>query len=244
MAGSEQANHESDDASPQRVAETWAALLAHWTSFARAAASLPKDADGERWRASVPGIIGLQAITMALGDLDRLASGPGGPAEHAVGVDRAAIQIREHAATINQAWRAEAMPSGIIELMEDARAALEGARESGTEIVTETPRLTRNPAELISAIRSLGFDGEAFAIPGGTFVQAGTPIAFLHANKGAPIPDAVRRAAIAWGEPAVVHRVPVMRQVYRTKVGDEVQDRIVPMSDTLPAGQPMLMPIG
>src|SRR5262245_40321112 len=48
---------------------TWPALLGHWTAFAQNSLALPKTADGDRWRAAVPAIIGLQALTHALGDL-------------------------------------------------------------------------------------------------------------------------------------------------------------------------------
>ena len=33
---------------------TWTALLARWIEFAKASVALPDDAEGDRWRSSVP----------------------------------------------------------------------------------------------------------------------------------------------------------------------------------------------
>lgn len=98
---------------------TWAALLAHWTDFARSALALPRTVDGDRWRRSVPTIIGLQAVTFALGDLGNLPDD-----EAALGRDRAEILIGRHDAELGAIWSDEGLPVPLSELLSDARAAL------------------------------------------------------------------------------------------------------------------------
>ncbi|HRP64065.1 MAG TPA: hypothetical protein PK400_12270, partial [Phycisphaerales bacterium] len=56
----------------QTEALTWTGLLSQWVRFAQSAPALPKNAEGERWRAAVPSVIALQAVTFALNDLARL----------------------------------------------------------------------------------------------------------------------------------------------------------------------------
>ena len=70
---------------------TWAALLARWVNFARSAVALPDDAQGRAWKSAVPDIIALQAVTMALGELDQLPT-----EERALGLDRAQVLIDRH----------------------------------------------------------------------------------------------------------------------------------------------------
>lgn len=74
---------------------TWAALLGKWTELARASVAFPRNAEGERWRRCVPDVIGLQAITHALGELDLLRED-----ERGLALDRAAIGIKTHAASL------------------------------------------------------------------------------------------------------------------------------------------------
>ena len=101
---------------------TWAVLLGRWTDFARAAVALPRDADGDRWRASVAPVIGLQAVTFALGDLDRLE-----PAERALGLDRAEVLIGRYSGELHEHWRGVPMHGELVRLIEDAMAALASA---------------------------------------------------------------------------------------------------------------------
>lgn len=105
------------------TAQTWAALLSHWTEFARASVAFPRDSGGMRMRASVVPAIGLQAVTFALGDLDRLNAN-----ERAVSLDRAEVLIRGCAEAIEDAWRGEAAHPGLLELIDDARRALDAAK--------------------------------------------------------------------------------------------------------------------
>jgi hypothetical protein len=98
---------------------TWAALLGRWTEFARASVALPRNAEGDRWRRAVPAIIGLQAVTYGLGEMDRLA-----PDERALGLDRAAVLIDRHAAELCALWGAAPARHELAELIADSRSAL------------------------------------------------------------------------------------------------------------------------
>lgn len=102
-------------------------MLGRWTDLARASLALPRGAEGDRWRAATPGIIGLQAVTYALGDLAALSA-----EERAVGIDRAEILIRRHEAELAALWDGSDMHPELAALVADARAALAGAR-SGVE---------------------------------------------------------------------------------------------------------------
>ncbi len=98
---------------------TWAALLGKWTEFARASVALPTTGEGRRWRASVAPVISLQAVTLALGDLERLAHD-----ERPLALDRAEVAIDADERTLRQAWESAGLPDKVEELLADARAAL------------------------------------------------------------------------------------------------------------------------
>jgi hypothetical protein len=108
---------------------TWAALLGRWTALAQTSLALPATPEGDRWRQSVPSIVALQAVCMALGDdagLARLA-----PDERALRVDRAGLLIAHHTAMLGAIWRTTDGPTAapvalhpeLASLLDDARAA-------------------------------------------------------------------------------------------------------------------------
>jgi len=97
---------------------TWAALLGRWIDFARSAVALPDDAEGRAWKAAVPDIIGLQAVTMALGEADELDAD-----ERALGLDRARVLIDRHVTNLTHLF-GEALHPKLEEMIDDARAAL------------------------------------------------------------------------------------------------------------------------
>ena len=228
---------------------TWSVLLSKWTEFARASAAFPKDAEGERWRASVAPIISLQAITFALGELDALTD----PDERPVALDRAAVGAREAATALHDAWRGHDLPDGIRELIDDANTALAAARHAGVEWTLAADRFTApHPAELAEALRRAGFTGDLFApSPGVTLVRT-EPVIFAredpHAAGGGP-PRAPEVAAMiaeylaCEAEPSVV---PGPRQVYRQfdfAKGGVSRDYVCPIEGELPPGQPLLAPV-
>lgn len=100
----------------------WAALLARWMDFARAAVALPEDPEGDRWRASVSPIITLQAVTMALGELHLIA-----PADRPVAMDRASFLIDRESESLEATWSSDP-PGEVQRLVADARATLDAAK--------------------------------------------------------------------------------------------------------------------
>ncbi len=114
---------------PQKL--TWAALLGRWVEFAQAAVALPDDAQGRNWRQAVPAIIGLQAVTMALGDADQLA-----PDQRALGLDRAEILIDRHVRQLHGIFGRSQLHPMLEELILDAHSAL---RRAGGADETDHP---------------------------------------------------------------------------------------------------------
>lgn len=97
---------------------TWTALLGKWIEFAQSAVVLPDDQPGRAWKASVPAIIELQAVTFALAELTELPA-----ADQPVARDRAAHLIDRAGATLSRAWD-EHIPENVTEIISDARTAL------------------------------------------------------------------------------------------------------------------------
>lgn len=100
-------------------AMTWTALLGRWMQFAQATLALREEDDGEKWRASVPAIINLQAVTFALADLDRLP-----PEEYALAIDKAELLITTSAAQLDAIWADAVRSPSLNEIIADARHAL------------------------------------------------------------------------------------------------------------------------
>ena len=103
------------------AAVTWAALLGHWTDFARAALARPDDADGRSLRDSVPDLIQLQAVWFALRELEGLPAD-----EAALGRDRAGVLIERHGGALRRRF-GDALPGGMADLIADAERALAAA---------------------------------------------------------------------------------------------------------------------
>lgn len=226
---------------------TWPALLAHWTAFAQSSLALPKTAEGDRWRASVPSVIGLQAVTLALKDIDRLASDTDAEGERALGLDKAGILIRQYAGELNGIFKGVTLHEELATLIDDARAALKTARHSGWEWRVDVDRIAaEHPAELVALVRSTGFQGDLYIASPGIDLFRECPAAFCRQPDGGRPHERVIRAIkeflIDVGRP---ERVAGMRQVYRQfdfGAGGAVRDFVAPMDAELPAGQPLLVP--
>lgn len=222
---------------------TWPGLLAHWTSFAQASLALPKTAEGERWRAGVAPIIGLQALTFALGDLDRLVE----PGERAVGIDTSSILLRQYATELHELWRGEDLPPLVRELIQDAQAALAGASRAGVEWRVVVDKLVVGPpAELQAILTGAGFKGDLYLPVPGAALFRDAPAAFARGPSGERPDEQVLRAVkeflVDVGRP---ERVTTFRQVYRQfdfGKGGVVRDYVVPFERELPAGQAQLIP--
>jgi hypothetical protein len=101
---------------------TWTALLGRWIELAQVSLAIPADADGPRWRQSLPAIINLQAVTFALAELGQLAAD-----ERALGLDKAGLLIGRSSQELERIW-GEQLPATVHEICRDARAALEAAQ--------------------------------------------------------------------------------------------------------------------
>ncbi len=115
---------------------TWTGLLTQWVNFAQASLAIPVEADGPRWRASVPAIINLQAVTFALGDLDRLPRD-----EQALAIDKAELIIKFAKRELSEIWNTGGPGPMIAEIMEDASLALH-ARQQGIRYSEGFQRVT------------------------------------------------------------------------------------------------------
>lgn len=212
-------------------AETWAALLARWTAFARAAVALPETPDAERWRRAVVPIITLQAVVHALGEVHLLAEG-----ERGVAVDRAGVLVREHAAGLVRAWGNEALPESLLDLVGDARAAHAAAAAMGAHWLVEGSEFVMPTLEgMVGSLAASGFGGDVLAALPGTILFRGEPAVFVRPAVGVAISGLVR-----------AERDAAPMQVYRQadpETGAVSRDVVAPLLTGLAAGRPMLVPV-
>lgn len=220
---------------------TWAALLARCTDFARSAVALPQKGEAGRLKNAVAPIIGLQAVTFALGESDRL---PGD--ERALGLDRAEVLIKQYAGEIHAIWRGAELHPEVRLLIDDARAALEAAREGGIEwVVAGEPLIADHPATLVEHLLALGFQGSLLVPSPGIPILPDCPCVFVAAIGGGalaePWLEAIESTCAGLGDRA---RVRGPRQAYRQldfATGKVTRDYIVPLTAPLPGGQPLLV---
>lgn len=224
---------------------TWATLLAHWASLARASMALPDDAEGDRWRAAVPAVIDLQALAHALDDLDQLAD----PEERALALDKADMLIQRDAQTLSELWEGQELHPELQALIVDACAAHAAAEEGGVEWVVTAERLVaEHPAELVELLLSMGFAGELFVPTPGVPIFRTCPAAFARDAFGAS-PDRNMCKAIRQflgGSPVVgkPERTPFLRMAYRQfdfSKGGAVRDVVEPFDDEPAPGQALLI---
>jgi hypothetical protein len=203
---------------------TWPALLARWTAFAQSSLALPKNAAGDRWRAAVPAIINLQAVTFALEDLDRLTR----PGEKALALDKAEIIIRSGTGQLHALWRGDVVPTELVALIHDAGTAIDAARAGkenqgtasemrgtqnqnqgtatesrGTQNqsthgiewrVTEERLVVGHPSDLVERLLELTFNGDLWVATPGVPMFHGAPAAFVREPDGARPSEHVLRA--------------------------------------------------
>lgn len=221
---------------------TWPALLAHWTSFAQASLALPKNEVGDRYRAAVPAIINLQAVTFALADLGKLTM----PGERAVALDKAELIMRGSTGTLHGLWRAEPLPQELVTMIHDANAALAAVRSAGIEWrVNADALIADHPGDLIDRLVQLGFTGDLYVPTPGVPLFRDSPAAFAREADGSRPGEhairAIKEFLVDVGKPEPVRD---FRQVYRQfdfAKGGPVRD-LVASFDQLPAGQPLLVP--
>lgn len=229
----------------------WAARLAHWTAFAQSSLALPKSDEGERWRSAVASIVGLQAVTYALAELDKHDSDD----ERGFGQDKAEVLIRQHASELHALWRGEPLPDELAMMISDARGALAAGRLSGVEwrvklLDASKQPLARlelaHPAELSESLIAGGFGGDLFIATPGVSVMPGSPIAFARGPFGGGPGMKVSKMISAFlGQVERPQPAASLRQVYRQYdfgTGKVRRDLVVPIDSTLAAGQPLLVP--
>lgn len=212
---------------------TWTALLARWIEFAQAAVAIPEEENGERWRASVPAMINLQAVTLALRELDTVDQ-----REWPWARDKAEVLIERSASELGEAWRAEPMPGTVLELCDDARSALAASVYVGAiELRWPGPGVLTMPGlpdveQVVGAAES--DDGTWLAVvQPGTLVMPDEPVAWWLNHAGVNVDGCL-------AEP----RYPP-RQVYRQidddgRITGDVVTSI--LSDPI-AGLPLLVPL-
>mgnify|MGYP000166512207 CR=1 FL=1 len=222
---------------------TWSMLLAHWAALAKVSVALPKNEDGDRWRAAVTSIVSLQAVTFALRDLDRLADRD----ERSLALDKAEMLIRRDAGALHELWRGEPLHHELSTLIDDAKAALRGAKHSGTEwTVAGDVLVADHPADLVETLLDAGFDGDLYVPSPGVPLFKTCPAAFARLPNGGPIDPALIAIVTTFLErQARPSRVTQPRLAYRQfdfSRGGPVRDLVRAIDDTLPAGQPLLVP--
>lgn len=214
----------------QPDALTWTALLGKWIEFAQASVALPRDAEGERWRASIPAIINLQAITFALGDLAQLPAD-----ERALARDRAEILIRENAHALEELWREADLPGALDEMIADAETAL-----ARTAFLGAVELIWPGPGTMIVPPIEPDFDagGTLAMMQPGTIVMPGEPVAWWIDHEAdewlALLTRCERRAT---DRP---------QQVYREfrEDGRALRDVIAPIDEEpVPGALPLLVPL-
>ena len=229
---------------PSERAMTWAALLGKSTEFAQSALALPKDDEGGRLREAVPAIIGLQAVTHALSELDDLEAD-----ERALGLDRAEMLIRQHAGDVNRIWTGHEIPEAVREMVDDARLAHRIQTESGWEwVVAAESLISPHPAELAAVLVGNGFTGDLFLPTPGVPIFEGAPAAFVRGVHESDELFELVEAVVGdfLGDADGPERMPVARQVYRQfdfAKGGPVRDVVRPMDADLTPGQPLLVPV-
>lgn len=237
MSASSEA-HSFDESTP---ATTWTILLAKWVALAQASLHLPKTLDGDRWRLAVPGIINLQAVSHAMGDMDDMDDAERGPA-----FLKAKVLVQEQAALLHGLWKDEPLPDMLSEMIADAHESIELAQRTGLEWVVVGERLTcAHPGELVAMLLATGFRGDLFVPTPGVDLFSDSPCGFLMGDQGAPV-EARHAQLVAdfLGDEAELGEGRQFRQVYRQfdfLKGGPVRD-LVSFWKSVESGQPLLVP--
>ena len=208
---------------------TWTALLSKWIEFAQSSVALPDDAEGQRWRKCVPSIITLQAVTFALGDLERLPT-----EERPLARDKAEILIRDHLRRIETVWRGVGLPPMLLEIVEDAHRQWRYALYAGLiELIWRGEK-----PWIVPALKAEEYTRGTLAVmQPGTIVMPEEPVAWC-------VDGEIDRLESALGG-CVRQTPPGPRQVYR-QIDDHgriTHDLICPLETELPAGLPLLVPL-
>jgi hypothetical protein len=207
-------------------ADAWTALLAHATQLASAARAWGEGADGARLRASVAPLVQLQAVTLAMSQIDRLA-----PDHRAYARDQAELLQRAACASLRTAWGGEPMPDTVLQAMADARQSIANALYAGLRCLRwNGPGSLVVPAWPSSAAE---VRGTLALMEAGTIALAGEVVAWWAGRE--PL------ACVGCAEQPLEAPVQVYRRFDAS--GRYESSATVPLHEGLPAGMPMLVPI-
>lgn len=158
---------------------SWAGLLAHSTALAKASLALPRDAEGDRWRAAVPAIVSLQAVTHALAEIDALdRCGP--PGERALALDKAEMLIRRDSMTLETLWLPSPVHDALAGLIADARGALASASDPDYQWTVRSESLIADhPAAVVRILLGAGFAGDLHLPAPGIVLFRACPAAWM-----------------------------------------------------------------
>lgn len=219
---------------------SWPLLLAKWTEYAKAAVALPSTDEGKRDRDSVPAVIALQAICFALSEIHRLPTD-----ERLLGIERAEYIVRERSAELDRLWRGHPMPGAMLDLLTDARHAIQHASTLGTEYRVEanatSPDLDalRTLQTTLAAASTDAHPLTAYALHPSTHIAKGTPILFVNPDCPIALTSAALSSECLLTEP----RTTAPMQVYRNAEGNHITDLGAPMNTAMPPGRPLLIPL-
>lgn len=225
---------------------TWSALLGKWTEFAKAGLALPTDGAGGRWRRVIAPVIGLQAVTHALSELDQIED----PGERAAGLDRAEMIVKTHASEVHGVWSGEPLPMELQALVDDARLAVRAAERMGFEWLVESDTAAfDHPGVIAEALVTNGFVGDVYLPTPGVPLFRGSAVAFVGGVRGGAVdPDMLALVGgfvgADDGESSGPSRRSGARQVYRQfdfASGGPVRDVIAPLDGEPLPGQPLLI---
>lgn len=237
----------SNDTNQSADSISWSTLLAGWIQFAQRAVALPKDEQGQRWRDSIAPTIGLHALAMALGEIDKVD-----PEERPLAMDKSEIGIKAHVAELNEIWRSEPMPNSIIELIDDAKEAWEIAIHEGVAWIVASDRFVSfHPGELGDTLLNAGYIGEVLIASPGIEMFKGAPIAVARNNAGGQPEDDVLRMIQDFlnacdgdlEHPQIIRPICQVYRQFDFLKGGAAKDLVVPVTGDLQAGQPLLIPV-
>lgn len=110
-------------------------LLAGGVSLSQAAAALPDDANGRRWRRATPALVGLHLLAGRLEE----------PAEEPLGDTRAGVLLAQHRATLVAAFgsgfpaEVQALVAEVERLLAARPRSVEAGRPDGPEATAASP---------------------------------------------------------------------------------------------------------
>lgn len=206
--------------------DAWMVLLAQATQLAAASQAWPDDRAGDRIRASVPDLVQLHAVRIAMEQLARVPS-----SQRSYARDQAEWLVRSAAERLHTRWSGEPMPEAVLEAMTAARAAIAASVYVGLRCLRWP-----GPGSLVVPrwFDELdGMVGSMAIMEPGTIALEGDVIAWWCDHPPLHCPGCIEEPLL---EPV---------QVYRRfdASGRYEGSATVPLHAELPAGMPMLVPI-